>query len=107
MLGKEEKAVLKLILKNKLMIDHKHITIEKLSKTTDYSEEKLYEIISRLLILQHIRMIKTMNDWTVNPFNFTEKGMLALQINRREIIKDIFIGIATMVSIIALFVGTI
>ena len=102
-MSKDEKMVLKKTLENKLTVDHKHMTIEKLGKNTDKTEDELYKIINLLLTRGHVKMIDTSCDWTVNPFYITEKGLKALEINLHEIIQNIFIGIATIVAIIALF----
>jgi len=105
MKDKSEKMILKKILENKLTIDHKHMTIEKLTKTTGKTDEELYKIISLLLTREYIKMRHTDYHCTVNPFYITEKGLNSLEINWRRRILDAFIPIATIVSIIAIILN--
>ena len=103
MLGKNEKRILKIILENHLTVDHKHLTIDDLAKKTTFTEDELYRIIQKLLVFQYVKMVSSMAHWTVNPFTITEKGIHSLQFNWRTLVRDIFIGIATLASLIALF----
>jgi len=103
-MDKNEKMILKLILENHLTVDHKQLTIEDLSKKTSISQDELYKIISKLLILQYVKMTHTKFHWTVNPFTITEKGLLALQRPWGRIIRDVLIGIATVASFIAIVI---
>jgi len=103
-MDKNEKMILKLILKNHLTVDHKYLTISKLSEKTALSEDELYKIIQKLLVLQYVQMIKTHSYWTANPFTITEKGLLALQVSWGRIIRDVFIGIATITALIAILI---
>ena len=103
-MNKNEKKILKLIFENHLTVDHKYLTISELSKKTDLSEEELYKIISKLLILQYVKMVRTDFHWTVNPFNITEKGLLALQFPWGRTIRDVLIGIATITAFIAILI---
>jgi len=103
-LNKNEKLILKLILKNHLTVDHKYLTISTLSEKTALSEDELYKIIQKLLILQYVKMIDTKSHWTVNPFTITEKGLLALQFPWARI-RDVFIGIATITAFISILIA--
>jgi len=103
-MDKNEKMILKLIFENHLIVDHKYLTISKLSEKTTLSEDELYKIISKLLILQYVKMVNTSAHWTVNPFNITEKGLLALQFPWGRIIRDVLIGIATVTAFIAIVI---
>lgn len=103
-MDKNEKMILKVIFDNHLKIDHKYLTIEKLTELTSLSKEELYGIIQKLLVLQYIKMINTQNFWTVNTFTITEKGLLALQTQWGRIIRDVLIGIATITAFIAIII---
>ena len=96
--------ILKLILKNHLTVDHKYLTISKLSEKTSLSENELYKIIQKLLTFQYVKMIQSQCHWTVNPFTITEKGLLALQFPWGRIIRDVLIGIATITAFIAILI---
>ena len=104
LMNRNEKMILKKILENHLTVDHKYLTIEKLSKETALSEDELYKIISKLLVFQYVKMIKTQSYWTVNPFTITEKGLLALQFPWGRIVRDIVIGIAVITSFVAILI---
>ena len=103
-MDKNERRILKLILENHLTVDHKYLTITSLSEKSMLSEDELYRIIQKLLVLQYVNMIKTQNYWTVNPFTITEKGLLALQTPWSRIIRDILIGIATVTAVISIII---
>ena len=103
-MNRNEKMILKKILENHLTVDHKYLTIEKLSEETALSNEELFKIISKLLIFQYIKMIDTQSYWTVKTFTITEKGLVALQFPRGRIIRDVLIGIAVITSFIAVFI---
>jgi len=102
-MNKNEKMILKKILENHLTVDHKYLTIEKLSEETTLSQDELYKIIAKLLVFQYVKMIKTHMNWTVNPFTITEKGLLALQFPWGRI-RDIVIIIAAVTSFIAILI---
>jgi len=103
-MNKNEKMILKLILKNHLTVDHKYLTISILSEKTALSENELYKIMQKLLVLQYVKMIQTRNYWTANTFTITEKGLLALQFPWGRIIRDVLIGIATITAFIAILI---
>jgi len=103
-MNKNEKKILKLILKNHLTVDHKYLTISTLTEKTALSEEELYKIIQKLLVFQYVKMINTQAYWTVNPFTITEKGLLVLQFPWARIIRDVLIGIATITAFIAILI---
>jgi len=103
-MDKNEKMILKLIFENHLTVDHKYLTISKLSEKTSLSENELYKIIQKLLVFQYVRMIDNKAYWTVNPFTITEKGLLALQRDWGRIIRDVLIGIATVTAFIAIII---
>ena len=102
MISKSEKMILKKILENKLTVDHKNMTIEKLEKITDKTENDLYKIINLLLTRSYIKMVHTDFHWTVNEFYITERGLKALETDWYKVIQNFFIGLATIVSILAL-----
>ena len=103
-MNKSEKKILKLILENHLTVDHKYLTISTLTEKTDFSEDELFRIISKLVIFQYVKMIRTDNHWTVNPFSITEKGLLALQFPWGRIIRDVLIVVATITAFIAILI---
>jgi len=76
-----------LILENHLTVDHKYLTISKLSEKTGLSENELFKILSKLLILQYVKMVDTNAYWTAKTFTITEKGLLALQFPRAELLE--------------------
>lgn len=102
-MNKLEKKVLTKIFENHLIVEGVDMTISKLAKITDNTEKELYKIISILLIKGRIRMIDNKNHWTVNPFAITEKGLKVLEFPWQKTIQNFFIGLATFVSIIALY----
>lgn len=103
-MNKSEKKILKLILENHLTVDHKYLTISTLTEKTGLSENELYKILQKLLVFQYVKMIDTKYDWTANSFTITEKGLLVLQRSWGRIIRDVFIGIATITAFIAILI---
>ena len=102
MLLGNDKKILKLILENHLIIDHKNLTIASISEKTNLSQEDVYKSIQKLLTIQYIRITSNLPYWTAKPITITEKGINALEFDYRSLIRDIFIGTAVAVSIIAL-----
>jgi len=102
MLLGNDKRILKLILENHIIIDHTNLTIESISKKTGLSQEDVFKSVQKLLTFQYITLTKHLSHWTVKPMTITEKGINALEFDYRSLIRDIFIGIAVFVSIIAL-----
>lgn len=102
MLVGNDKKILKLILENHLIIDHKNLTITSISEKTNLSQEDVYKFIQKLLTIQYIRITNRLPHWTAKPITITEKGINALEFDYRSLIRDIFIGAAVVVSIIAL-----
>jgi len=98
-----DRRILKLILENHLIIDHKNLSIKTISEKTNISQEDAYKAIQKLLTFQHIRLTDNLSHWTVRSVTITEKGIEALEFNYRNLIRDIFVGVAVVVSIIALF----
>ena len=102
MLLGNDRTILKLILENHLIIDHKNLSIIDISKKTNLGQEEVYKSIQKLLTFQYIRITDILSHWTAKSITITEKGINALEFDYRTLIRDIFIGIAIFVSIAAL-----
>jgi len=97
-----DKTILKLILMNHQKIDHSDLSIEDISEQTNLNEKEVYASIQKLLTYGYIRITDNLPHWSVKPVTITEKGIKVLDFDYRSLIRDIFIGIAVFVSIIAL-----
>ena len=102
MMNKEEKKILKIILKNKLTINTEHSSADGLVKETKMDKKDIYKIIQLLLTKKYIEIINTGEFWMNRELRITEKGLNALSFNWRSLIRDTLIAVATIVSIIAL-----
>ena len=103
LLGNDRK-ILKRILENHLIIDHKNLTVLSISEKTDLSQEEVFKSIQKLLTFQYIRITDYLSHWTVKELTITEKGINALEFDFRSLIRDIFIGVAVFISIIAILI---
>ena len=102
MLLGNDRIILKLILENHLIIDHKNLTISNLSEKTNLSQDDVFKSIQKLLTFKYIIITNNLPYWTAKPLTITEKGINALEFDYRSLIRDIFIVVAVSVSIIAL-----
>lgn len=102
MIPGNNKTILKKILENHQKIDHKNLSITEISEQTQLSQEKVYASIQKLLTYQYVKITDNLPHWTAKPFTITEKGIKVLEFDYRRLIRDIFVGVAVFVSIIAL-----
>ena len=56
MLIGNDKTILKLILENHLIIDHKNLTVTSISEKTNLSQEDVHKSIQKLLTFQYVRV---------------------------------------------------
>jgi len=70
---------------------------------TNKTQEEIIEIINLLLIKDYIQKRDgELSHWTVRSLMMTTKGLKALNFPWEKIIQNFLIGIATIISIIAL-----
>ena len=104
MMSRKEKKILKEILKNKLTVDSKPMTIRRLSSITNETIDELYQIINLLLTRKYVNKYNGYQGaWTVQPVIITKDGLDALEFPWLKILQNTSIVTAVIISIIALF----